>query len=105
MRLASKVSGTTSVAPASWQLPDAGIVLVRTSTGTSGRQAAHAVQDADRGGGIGETDDDRAGGPQPIFVSSFPRPPNRRTTTGSPAWRAARIARRVESSAMVFETL
>ena len=53
------------------QLLDAGIVLGAHQHRHLGPHAAHAVQDADRGGGIGETDDHRAGGPQPDFREQF----------------------------------
>ena len=86
------------------QLLDAGIVLGAHQHRHLGPQAAHAVQDADRGGGIGETDDDRAGGPQPDFAEQFLV---RRVAEQDriPGLACGADARRVEVERDVFETL
>ena len=61
MRLASKASGTTSVAPAALSSRRGESSAVRTSTGTSARSRRRRAQDGERNARIRERDDHRVG--------------------------------------------
>ena len=99
MRLASKVSGTTSVAPASCSSLMRASSWVRTSTGTSGRRRRTLCRMPIEVAGSEKLMTIALAVRSPTLPSSSSsaESPNR---TGSPAWRAARMRAGSRSSAM-----